>query len=738
MKRLGAFIPSLLLLFLVIASLFFNPSWSEDFSLKVFDRYQNFSPRPYTAPPVRVIDIDDETLKRFGQWPWPRIRMAHLVSRLHELGASAIVLDMVFAEPDRTSPANILPVWQTASGLREIPRSIKALPDHDEMFAAAMRKAPVVLGFSFTPGPNDHITVEKAGFSWSGGDPRDSVYAFNGVTPNLPVLEAAGKGNGSFNYVSDRDGLVRRIPLVFQLKDKLFPGLSAEALRVSRGASSYFLKTSGSSGESSGRDMSEMVAVRIGDLTVPTDERGQLWLYDTGFVKERYIPAWKVLEGELEPGSLKDFILFVGTSAAGLKDIRATPLNPVAAGVEVHAQLAEQILEGQLLNRPDWARGAECLFLLLLGLALTLLMPLLGAALCALLGTAAIAGAFVLSWLAFSRAGLLLDPVLPALMTLLIYLVSSLLHFLKTEAEKRQVRSAFSRYMSPQLVRQLAANPERLRLGGETRHMTVLFADIRNFTTLSEGMSAAELTRFMNRYLTPMTDIILREGGTIDKYIGDCIMAFWNAPLDVPDHAGRACRAALEMSLSLQAWNETLRKEAEQDGKTWTPVVIGIGLNTGDCSVGNMGSDQRFDFSVLGDAVNLASRLESLSKQYGVTTLTGETTQRESESYAFLEMDLIRVKGKTEAEHVFGLAGTAAMKNRSDFQEILQANGKMLSAYREGRWKEAAALVRACRSLSLPELSLGTYWNLYQARIAGMMENPPGPGWDGITTAESK
>ena len=430
--------------------------------------------------------------------------------------------------------------------------------------------------------------------------------------------------------------------------------------------------------------------------------------------------------------------MFIGTSATGLKDIRATAVNPAAPGVEVHAQLAEQILTGEFLQRPDWADGAETLYLMGLGLLLILLLPRAGAIACAWIGGSAVALVGGLSWYAFTKLHWLLDPVVPSLAVLAIYLVASFLNFLRVEAERRQVRSAFSRYLSPALADRLAKHPEQLKLGGETKTMTVLFSDIRGFTTLAERLSAEELTRFLNRFMTPMTGIIMARRGTIDKYIGDCIMAFWNAPLDDPDHPTHACEAALQMRRHLVVFNQTLQAEQAASSTPFEPVHIGIGMNTGACVVGNFGSEQRFDYSVLGDPVNLASRLEGQAKPYGVDVVLGESTAGLIQGFALLELDLMRVKGKMTPVHLFGLLGDATMEAEERFQTLRARHKEFLAAYRGQRWDEALRLMEACLQLDTARTRLRICYRLYQDRIRAYQAQPPDPGWDGVFVATSK
>ena len=444
-----------------------------------------------------------------------------------------------------------------------------------------------------------------------------------------------------------------------------------------------------------------------------------------------------MFEDDFDARQVRDHILFVGTSAAGLMDIRATPLSQSIPGVELHAQVIEQMLLQDFLERPDYADGLELVCLLVFGLILVLVLPRTGAAWGGLVTGIGIAAALGFSWYAFVELRLLFAPIYPSIIALFVYLSSSIISYLRTEAERQQVRSAFSRFMSPALVEQLAEDPSRLKLGGEMRDMTLLFCDIRGFTTISEQFDAVGLTRLINRFLTPMTNVILDRRGTIDKYMGDCIMAFWNAPLDDADHVRNGCRSALVMMDRLGPLNEELRKEAEEEGRKDVPIKIGIGLNTGECCVGNMGSDLRFDYSVLGDDVNLASRLEGQSKSYGVDIVIGENTQVRADGFATLELDLIQVKGKTVPVRIFALMGDEALADDTTFQALLAKHGDMLAAFRGQEWTRMRALVAECRERA-PGLGLGPLYDLYDERCDAFEADPPGDDWDGVFVATTK
>ncbi|MBV8535939.1 MAG: adenylate/guanylate cyclase domain-containing protein [Alphaproteobacteria bacterium] len=718
-----------------------DPPSIEHVRLAVFDEYQRLKPRPWADAGVAIIDIDDESLKRLGQWPWPRTRLAALIERLGAMGATAVGFDVVFAEPDRTSPAQVLPLWPGAAGDPSVAQLMERLPDHDAGLAKAMAATPTVLGMILTARATGQKPPTKWGIALAGDDPRPFLPTFAGAVTNLSLFESVAAGEGSFNSAIDRDGMIRRVPIMLRLADhqgtdELFPSLVAEALRVAQGASTYVIKSSGANGVAAWGAHTGVSQIRIGQVTVPTDSRARIWLYDTGFVPQRFIPAWQIFEPDFDAKRLEGRILFIGTSAVGLKDIRATPLNPAAAGVELHAQAVEQMILGEFLERPDWMTGAEITWLLVFGLALIVLLPQWGATWCALTATAAVAATLGLSWLAFTQLGWLVDPVYPSVAVVLLYLTQSFLLFLRTEADRRQVRGAFSRYMSPAVVERVARDPDLLRMGGEIREMTILFSDIRGFTSISETMDAHTLTRFMNRFLTQMTDVILRRDGTIDKYMGDAIMAFWNAPLDDPDHATHAARAALEMTTSLEALNATWAADAVAHDKRHQHIAIGVGLNTGTCCVGNFGSDQRIDYSVLGDAVNLASRLEGQSKTYGVSIVIGERTRESLPAFACLELDLIQVKGKAQAVHIYALLGDEAAAIEPWFQEANDAQEAMLAAYRAQEWERAAAAVERVRRAAAGRLD--GLCDVYVDRIDRFSKAPPPAGWNGVYEAAQK
>lgn len=706
----------------------------------VFDAYQQQMPRSYEQAGVKIIDIDDDSLAKLGQWPWPRQRVAQLVDRLTELGSGPIAFDIVFAEADRTSPRHVAELWNADGALKA---QLDTLPDHDALLAQSIANSYVIGGYVLNHKASGRLPLRPYGVSFvgmEGANPHEHVAQhYDGAILNLSELEAPAEGNGFFNNIPDNDGIIRRIPLMLAAGEDLYFSLAMEALRVAQGASSYIVKMAGASGEKNYGTDSGITQIRNGKFQIPTDAQGRMLLHYTPYRQDRYIPAWHVLEPDFDASQIEGRILIIGTSAPGLLDLRATPLNPSLPGVEVHAQAIEQILLGKHLFRPDVMLGAEVVIMVVCGVLMMIIMARLTAIWGAVFMLGMLAAAFGSSIYAYAAHGYLVEPVSGALVIVALYLSESLRRYIHSESERKQVRSAFSQYMSPALVEELAKNPEKLTLGGEMKELTLLFADIRGFTTISEQFGAQELTEFINSFLTPMTDVILKRQGTIDKYMGDCIMAFWNAPLEVRLHAQQACLSALEMLAAVDDMNLQRRKMAEATGTTYLPINIGIGLNTGEVCVGNMGSQQRFDYSVLGDDVNLASRLEGQSKTYGVSVVLGEKTLAQVSDLATLELDLIKVKGKTKAVRIFALLGDDTLAQSEAYGKLRELWNKALVSYRAQQWDEAENFMKLCTTSSTKlGIDLSGLHELYAQRIRHFRMTPPPLGWDGVFEATSK
>ena len=714
-----------------------------------FDSYQRIKPREVPDDlPVRIVDIDEASLASYGQWPWPRDTvLARLVDRLREQGAAVIAFDVVFAEPDRSSPSAVAKNLPDAVRNTDLRRTLESLPDSDEVFAEAIARANVVTGFAFDSNAKDAAPRRMWGVANNTGEKnakqvseliRQFIPQQTGVVITLPILEQAAKGHGSVTPVVE-GAIVRHVPMLFrqagQRDEDLYPALSAEAVRVAQGASTYLVHWSGAQGLDAFGERTGIGSIRVGQLNIDTDAQGRVTLYDSGHKPFRFVSAKDVIKRRVPREKIEGQIVFIGTSLVGLKDLRNTPTQDSVAGVEIHAQIVEQMLTQTFLERPDYADGAEFLYLAAIGLAFVLLLPRLSAGAMALVAVGFVGIGVAVPWILFAQVRLLFDPIYPPATLALIYVSGSALSFMRAERDRREIRGAFNLYLSPDQVEAVVANPEMLKLGGEQREITVMFTDVRGFTTISEQLDPQGLTRFMNRFLTPMTDMIQARSGTIDKYMGDAIMAFWNAPLTIEAHAAHAAEAALAMQGRLVTLNEEWKAEAE--GRSHIPVNIGIGLNTGHASVGNFGSEQRLTNSCLGDQVNLASRLEGQCKTYAVGIVIGENTARQIPDFATLELDLIMVKGKTEPARAFALLGDATVAQTPAYRELVERQAAFLELYRAGKFAEALELIDALNGAAAATGWKQGYYDMMRERIRGLIEEPPSE-WNGVYVAKEK
>jgi adenylate cyclase len=695
----------------------------EELRVRTFDTFQLIQPRVKTARPVTIVDIDEKSLKKYGQFPWPRTRIADLVTNLTKLGAVVIAFDIVFSEPDRLTPGLVA---DSTPGLDDETRAkLRALPSNDQVLADAIKRSRVVLGESGLP----YVVAEfdKAlpltGLAMLGEEPQPFLLNFPGLVRNVQTLENAAAGRGLFSIRTERDGIVRRVPMMMQAQGATMPSLSFEMLRVATGTDTIFIKS----------DRAGIKSIAVKGFEVPTDRNGQLWVHFAKSDPNIYVSAADVLDGTVAPAAIARKLILVGTSAVGLLDVKTTPIDPVMPGVEVHAQVLESALTRTVLSQPNYAIGAELCAALLLGIVVIWLAPMFGPVTLVVMGAVFAALLAGTSWYFYTQHRLLIDFTYPLLSTTLIYLTLIFSNFVREQAQRRRIRSAFSQYLSPALVEQLAQSPEKLVLGGEEREMTIMFSDVRGFTAISESYKHDPhgLTTLMNRFLTPLTNAILDRKGTIDKYMGDAIMAFWNAPLDDADHQINACSAALDMLERIEGLNKQREIEAQQGGHVYIPINVGVGLNTGICVVGNMGSDLRFDYSVLGDSVNLASRLEGQSKEYGFPIIVGsKTALAAKDKFAILELDFIMVKGKKEPEVIYAVAGREEMAQTERFQRLRNLTIEMLSCYRSRDWEGALFAIERGRRSDVGDL-LERLYDLYEKRIHAFRQNPPAEDWNG-------
>jgi len=688
-----------------------------------FDTFQRILPREvYPEDPVVIIDIDDRALAEIGQWPWSRNQLANLTNQAY--AAAALGFDIVFAEPDRTNPKNLIASYSLNE---ELTKELIALPSNDELFAEAIENhGTVVLGQALNNKEINNPSKAKFGLVTQGDDPKQFVTNYLGAQSNIKLLDTSAKGIGSMS-IGNNDAIVRQLPTFESIGDQLVPSLALEMTRVAVGASTFQIKSSNASSEEAFGAQTGINNIKLGPLTIPTTPEGNVWVY---FAPTKNIPtvsAGDVISGLIPPEFFEGKVALVGTSAAGLLDLRSTPTEKNIPGVTIIAQFIQQIFANEFLQRPDWLFGAEFLAGLILAVLITLSIQALGPIGGLSILIAGSGGIISSSYYFFKSKLFLVDPISPLIIALSVYVAVTFFNFLFTELERSRVRGAFAQYLSPEMVNRLAESSESLVLGGERKEMTFLFSDIRGFTKISEQYKddPEALTQLINQLLTVLSNSILEHGGTIDKYMGDCIMAFWNAPTDQVDHRQLAIQAAHSMNEALDEFN--LKTKGNLDFK----LEIGIGINSGNCIVGNMGSDKRFDYTVLGDAVNLASRLESQSSNYGLHMIVGENTYMDDSAFTMIEIDKIAVKGKTSAETIF-----TCFKPEIKFAEgFLDTHNVFLQEYRSQNWDAAKLTIGELMS-SPNELEL--YYRHMDARIDEYIKNPPATDWEGVYVATKK
>ncbi len=683
---------------------------------------------------VVVVDIDEKSLAEVGRWPWSRDKVSRLVRQLTDhYGVQLVGFDVVFAEPDESSGLRVLErmgatsLKGDAAFLASL-ASLRGSLDYDGQFAATLKGRPVVLGFYMSNGiPQGALppAVLPAG-TFQG---RNILFtSWRGYGGNLPAFQAAAPAGGHFNPLVDFDGISRRVPMLVEHGGQYYESLSLAMVRLLLGnvpvRPGYAEGGSGSG--YAGLEWLDLPTPR-GALRIPVDENvATLVPYRGGQGSFVYLSAADVLQGRVAPASLQGKVVLVGTTAPGLMDLRATPVGEAYPGVEIHANLIAGMLDGSLKHKPPYALGFDVVQVLLVGLLLSLLLPSLSPSRATLLTGAVLAGVVGLN-LALWQSGLALPVAGVLLLLLALYAMNMSWGYFVESHSKRQLTQLFGQYVPPELVDEMARDPERYSMEGRNAELTVLFSDIRGFTSISEGLDPKDLAHLINEYLGAMTTVIRHHRGTLDKYIGDAIMAFWGAPVADPDHARDALLAALEMQVELR------RLDAPFAARGWPALQIGIGINTGLMTVGDMGSPLRQAYTVMGDAVNLGSRLEGLTKQYGVGIIVGEATRAAVRDGVFRELDRVRVKGKDEPVAIYeplGLVGSVPQALLDELKLWQQA----LRCYRAQEWDQAELqlmnLVRLNGDCRL--------YQLYGERVAHLRQQAPGDGWDGVTTFETK
>jgi len=683
---------------------------------------------------IVILDIDEKSLGEIGRWPWPRSLMADIVKKLFEQqGVAVLGFDVVFAERDSSSGIDVLD--SLASGeLKDVAAfqksygELRRKMDNDAALAAAIKGRPVVLGYYF----NSRDDAVRANAlpepvlpkgTFAGRDVR--LYRWQGYTGNLAVLQQSAAGAGHFNPAPDDDGILRRVPMLLEFDGAYYEPLSLAMVRT------FIRLQTGAPAEIRPvypDGYNKLEGLQVGPQTIPVDEHAAALIpYRGPRGAFEYVSLADVIKDRIKPGALKGKIALVGTTAPGLEDLRAAPVNASFPGVEVHANLIAGILDGEPKQKPQYAMGAEVLFLAAIGIALAVLLPQLSA-LWATVAAVVGAALFVGVNFAFWQGGQVLPLTGLVLMVAALYTMNMAYGYFVESRSRRQLAGRFGEYVPPELVDWMSRDPERYSMMPRSAELTILFCDVRCFTSISESLKPEALREYINEYLTTMSEIIRsRHRGTLDKYIGDAIMAFWGAPVDNPDHARSALAAALDM---LHACDEL---NARFKARGWPQLKIGIGVNSGTVRVGDMGSRIRRAYTAMGDAVNVASRLEGLTKAYGVGILVGEATRERVKGMTFREVDRVRVKGKDEAVTIYQPLGPETGVDREAQQELRLWN-QALRHYRAADWDQADVdLLNLQRANPACDL-----YRRYAEKVADRRRNPPPSGWDGVTAFAEK
>jgi len=719
---------------LLMTSLFIaRPQFIRFFDYKVYDQMLRlYHADKATDVPV-IIDIDEKSLAEYGQWPWPRYRVAILLQTLRSLGAASVATDIIFVEPDKTSPNALQQAWKRDLKLdfdfSALPRG---LMDNDVLLADNLKNGPFVLGIDFiakhknapetTENNPESCTIKPVTVNVIGPanapSPHDILGGMERVICPVPVLGAAAPATGFITIAPDEDSLYRRAPLLISFDNKFYPSLALASLMQASGEKTLTLKMTGIGVES----------LRLGKrLVIPLDAEGRLNVNYRGPAKTfKYVSAADVLNRRVAPDLLKGRMAFIGTSASGLRDIRSMPLDPSFPGVETHATIVDNVLSNQFIRMPDWTVGAELGLMILGGLITTLLLMRLSAVWMAIPVIGMGLGIWYGSAYWYTKQLIYMSPLYSLITLLLTFTILTAIKFWREEHAKRFIHGAFAHYLAPSVISQIMDNPDALSLEGQEKEVTIQFSDVRRFTSLSEKLSPSQVTELLRDYLSPMTRIITDHEGTLDKFIGDAVMAFWNAPLDIANHQEKALKAAMDQLKALETLNVEFRRKYGFD------IEIGIGLHSGKVRVGNMGSDELFDYTLIGDNVNVTSRLEGLTKHYGQRIIVSESIRTSAgNDFRFRKLDDVRVKGRAEPLAIFGAYHPAEADERKDEFNDYEA---ALTLYLNRKFTEAKAAFERLHQLGTEKV----LYDLYAQRCALLEHEPPSDGWDGVFTHDSK
>jgi len=735
--KLTSFRIGIFLTILVMVIYFFDPLFLRLIELKTLD--MKFISRGQLKPGNEVIiaTIDEKSLDELGRWPWPRSILVKMVDILSKYGAKAIGFDAVFPEPQdsnlktlKTLENRIKETNLKDKNLEDMINREKGNVDYDKQFANSIKKSNnVILGYFFHMHQEELKHKKKEELDRHIQNIIDSNYQIikyrsrkakevpfhkaYAAESSIKILSDAAKSSGHFNFIPDDDGSMRRIPLVIKYQDRLFPHISLIILKEYLGSPNIALTIADYG----------MEEIKLGDLIIPTNELGDMLVNFYG--PARTFPQYSItdiIHERIDPENFKDKIVLVGSTAVGIQDIRVTPFDKAFPGVEMHANVIDNILHKKFILRPDWIGMFEIFIVLLLGIILSLLLPRFKAIHGLAFVIFLIVSYFFVDRYIFTNKGLWLNLVYPIFTIMIVYSGITIFRYMTEEREKKFIRAAFGQYLSPKVIEQLTENPELLKLGGEERILTALFSDVAGFSTISENLKPEELVELLNDYLTEMTEIILRYEGTLDKYEGDAIIAFFGAPISMDDHAKRACLVAIEMQKRLNMLRDKWKKEGRPQ------IFCRIGLNTGPMVVGNMGSKNRMDYTIMGDAVNLGSRLEGVNKDYNTSIIISEDIFKSvKDNIEARELDIIRVKGRVEPVKIYELIDKKGEID-SKKTEILKIFQDGLSKYRERNWEDALNDFK--KALELDKNDGPS--KVYVQRCEKFIKNPPPDNWDGV------
>lgn len=687
---------------------------------------------------VVILDIDEKSLAEQGRWPWGRDKLATLMNKLFDqYGIKLVGFDVVFAEPDDSSGLKSLESLakkelKDITGFQSALRELRPQLDHDARFAAALKNRPVILGYYFSSlegGISSGAAPEPVFPAGTFSGRRIAFTQWTSFGGNLPEFQKAAAGAGHFNPLVDIDGTTRRVPLLVEYKGAYYESLSLAMVRNLLGNLPIIPGYPENAPSSyAGMEWLDLKAAGGGVMRIPVDENAATLIPYRGYQGSfSYFSITDVLNDRVPKEKLAGKVVVVGTTAPGLMDLRATPVGAAYPGVEVHANLIAGMLDGVVKHKPPYILGADVLLVLIAGAVMVFLLPMLSPLRATMVGLIVLLLLLGVNFSFWHYFNVVLPLANGMIAIILLYAMNMSWGYFVESRTKRQLTGLFGQYVPPELVEEMSRDPENYSMAGRKAELTVLFSDVRGFTTISEGLEPDELATLMNQYLGAMTLVVRKHRGTLDKYIGDAIMAFWGAPVDDPEHARNAVLTGLEMHVALQELNKDLM------ARGWPELKIGVGVNSGPMTVGDMGSPVRQSYTVMGDAVNLGSRLEGITKQYGVGMIVGEATRELlKKEFVFRELDRVRVKGKEDPVGIYEPVGEDGKVAREDMEEIKLWN-QALRAYRAQDWDQAEVAL-----MNLQRIKPRYVYDLYVKRVERLRKEPPGENWDGVTIFETK